>query len=782
MSESPPDSPGQSRLSFIPAGVQWWHWVIGFSLVLLITILAPRGKSPEFAHLTEGSISPTNVIAPMDFEILKAEDVLKEERDDAAAEVLPVVTQIDSVKEKHITELENFSSEFYHQMNGLPPSLLRVNSNDKRSLKTEDSLLLAKGSEKLFKRFGFRLSSETWNFLMKLYVMDRENKSGVYTQYFDVSMRAILLDLYAQGLLNSSKQSLAHYSGNVMLQSGGEEAVTPLNRLLTMEEANARLSILLSEWFTNKDLPEGVISVSYELVQPYISPNVFYDEAETKRRNETAISRVPLVKGFVKKDELIVGSNIRVTNDHIEKLNSLAIKHAEMDENQGGIGNYLQIFGHFLTGLMIIGMFWMYLALTKKQVWNSAKMMVLLAILIAGIHIFQILVPVRFELSRYTFPIGVGVMLIAILVDRGVALSGLVVMALIAGFLQGNDYPLVFSAIILGSAAAFAVRSVKTRGDVIKTSLYLAVAYLPVVAAFQFMRYESGIPLWMEWLIALGNAFLSPILVLGLVYIFEYLFKLTTDLSLLELVDLNRPLLRELAIKSPGTYHHSIMVGSLAEEAARSIGANALLTRAGAYYHDIGKMENKDYFIENQEAGSKNIHDRLSPEKSAEMVVRHVTAGIELAEKHRLPQQVIAFIPEHHGKTKIAYFFDKAVRERGDGKVEESNFRYPGPNPQTKETGILMLADVVEAATRSAEDHSAKELHSLVDNLIRMRMNDGDLDDCPLTLSEIVQIRDAFLRILSGIYHQRIAYPGQKKKMVADIEVNKPTEVVGEIE
>jgi len=204
-------------------------------------------------------------------------------------------------------------------------------------------------------------------------------------------------------------------------------------------------------------------------------------------------------------------------------------------------------------------------------------------------------------------------------------------------------------------------------------------------------------------------------------------------------------------------------VGSLAETAAREIGANTLLTRAGAYYHDIGKMVNKEYFIENQETGSRNIHDSLPPAKSAEMVISHVRQGLELAEKYRLPPQIRTFISEHHGLSRQAFFYAKAKDEKG-GDVDESLFRYPGPKPQSRETGILMLADTVEAAIRSMDDHSPAELTETVDNLIRVRLSEGDLDECPLTLREIGKIRDAFVQVLSGIYHQRIPYPGQESK------------------
>jgi putative nucleotidyltransferase with HDIG domain len=369
---------------------------------------------------------------------------------------------------------------------------------------------------------------------------------------------------------------------------------------------------------------------------------------------------------------------------------------------------------------------------------------------------------VKNDLPRHLFPAAVGAMLLIVLVDRSVALAGIVVMALIAGLIRGNDYPMAFSSVMVGGVALLAMKQVQTRVDVMRVGVYLLGIYLALLGAFHLAHFTAEERLLPEMAFASVNAIMSPMLVLGLVIVFENLFGITTDLSLLELVDLNRPLLRELAIKSPGTYHHSIMVGSLAESAAREIGANALLTRAGAYYHDIGKMENREYFIENQETGSRNIHDRLAPVKSAEVVIGHVKKGMELADKHRLPPQVKAFISEHHGRSRLAYFFAKAVNEEGE-EIDELRYRYPGPNPQTRETGILMLADTVEAATRSMSEHSIDDMRSTVGKLIRDRIAGGDLEDCPLTFKEIGRIQETFVQVLTGIYHQRIAYPGQEK-------------------
>ncbi len=754
----PPEDEKRFRIS-----VYWWHWLIGAALAVLLTLLSPRGKSPEFAYLTEGSISRDKIIAPFDFEILKPHEKLEQERNDAAANVRPVLTAIDTIKEVRKQELLDFAAESQKFLSTFPPSIFEEMDRDKSSLSLKDSVFFTNGSDRLFNQFGFRLSIDSWRFLIRLYDQDQKNKRGEYPLFFEKYLAGILLDVYNQGVINVPRDQLFHSSDTVMIQYASEESVKGLKRLLSPDESLEHISSLLKVLLDEDNLPPGAFSATYEILQPFVTPNIIYNDVETEDRRKAAIDKVPLARGFVKKDELIIDANIRVTPEHLDKLSSLAHKRTELEKEMGGVRALKQIIGQFILVLLVVLSLGVFIALAMTNIWRQWKMMLLVALVLALVHLFQALVPVKYDLPRYMFPAAVGAMLLAILVDRGVALAGVVALALIAGLIRGNDFPIAFSAVMIGGAALFAVRRVQTRGDVMRAALYLIGVYIPLVAAFHFVHFTSGQPLLTDLAIAGANAVLSPTLVLGLVIICESIFGITTDLSLLELVDLNRPLLRELAIKSPGTYHHSIMVGSLAESAAREIGANTLLTRAGAYYHDIGKMENREYFIENQETGSQNIHDRLAPEKSAAVVINHVPRGLELAEKYHLPRQIKAFINEHHGRSKLAFFYAKAVREKGED-VDETIYHYPGPNPRSKETGILMLADTVEAATKSMDNHSPEEIRETVSKLIKMRLSEGDLDECPLTLQEIGTIRETFVRVLIGIYHQRIQYPDQKSE------------------
>jgi hypothetical protein len=258
------------------------------------------------------------------------------------------------------------------------------------------------------------------------------------------------------------------------------------------------------------------------------------------------------------------------------------------------------------------------------------------------------------------------------------------------------------------------------------------------------------------------NSILSPILAYGLLIFYEKVFGVATDLVFLELTDFNNPLLRELSSKAPGTFHHSIIMGNLSEQAAKEIGANQILARVGCYYHDIGKVVSPEYFVENQ-LESKNKHEQLNPSLSAKMIIAHVKNGIKLAEKYRMPREIINFIPMHHGNTLVSYFFEKARTEEGtEESIHDYIYRYPGPKPKSKETGIVMLADAVEAATRAIEDPTPAKLETQIDEIIKSRFIEGELDDCDLTLKDLIKIKHSFLKTLVGIHHHRIRYPDQE--------------------
>jgi cyclic-di-AMP phosphodiesterase PgpH len=351
-------------------------------------------------------------------------------------------------------------------------------------------------------------------------------------------------------------------------------------------------------------------------------------------------------------------------------------------------------------------------------------------------------------------------MLLTIVFDSRVGFYSTVIMVLIAGALRGNDYTFTVTNLFAGALAVYTVRDIKNRSQIFRSFLYILTGYVITVLGFSFERFASWENILIELAFAGSNALISPVLTYGLLIFFERLFGITTDLTLLELSNFDKPLLRELSRKAPGTFNHSMTLGTLGETAAEKINANQLLTRVGAYYHDIGKTLVPQNFVENQ-LNNRNIHEDLSPEQSVKLIVQHVNDGIKLAEEHNLPKEIIDFIPMHHGTATMSFFYEKAKKLYGEEKVNINDYKYPGPKPNTKETVIIMLADGCESAVRSIEEPDAIKVENVIDNIIKGRVTEGQLDESPITFSDIKKIKEAFISILLGQHHKRIKYPKQ---------------------
>jgi hypothetical protein len=353
-------------------------------------------------------------------------------------------------------------------------------------------------------------------------------------------------------------------------------------------------------------------------------------------------------------------------------------------------------------------------------------------------------------------------MLLSIIFDSRVAFYCTVTMAFIVAGIRGNDYSIAFFSVIAGSLAVYTVRDIKHRTQLFRSIIFIFLGYFVSIIAMSLERYDSLTSVLNQLTMAAANAVFSPVLTYGLLIFFERFFHVTTDLTLLELSDFNQPLLKELSQKAPGTFNHSINMGSLAESAAEAIGANAILARVGAYYHDIGKITKPSMFVENQ-LGAENRHEKLSPKFSARVIAAHIKDGITLGQEFGLPAAVTDFIPMHHGTTRIGFFYEQAIRKRDDFEtVDEDEFHYPGPKPQTRETGIVMLADAVEASTRSIDNPTVQKIEERIDEIVKARFMDGQLDECDLTLRDITRIKVSFAKILTGIYHSRMQYPEQQ--------------------
>lgn len=370
--------------------------------------------------------------------------------------------------------------------------------------------------------------------------------------------------------------------------------------------------------------------------------------------------------------------------------------------------------------------------------------------------------PIQMSSTWFGIPLASGAMIVCVFMGITVAIPLSMVMAVSFAVIFGNSLPYFLYFMISGSMAAYWIQNCRERKVFITAGAKLGLLNILLVTAIDFYLADLSVPkLLYDWAFGFMGGIGAGIVTAGLVPLVEIAFGYTTDISLLELANLDRPILRRLMIEAPGTYHHSVIVGSLVEAAASEIGANHLLTKVCGYYHDIGKINKPLYFIENQQNG-KNKHDKLAPSMSGLILIAHVKEGVEIAKEHKLGQDIIDTIRQHHGTSFIRYFFDKAKQLKGEDQVHVDDFRYPGPKPQTREAGLVMLADVVEAASRTLDNPTPSRIQGLVQNLINNIFSDGQLDECELTLKDLHKIARSFNKILYGIHHHRIEYPEKR--------------------
>ncbi len=455
--------------------------------------------------------------------------------------------------------------------------------------------------------------------------------------------------------------------------------------------------------------------------------------------------------------EAIVRANQQIRAPEIERLTAYERQLQTLGLVEEGV-SFLPFVGSTLVAVLLLGLFGMLLFFFRPEVYTTFVWLLLLAALVTA----YFLVAWVIDLNRFApelLPIAFVSLAVAVLWDGRMALVLVLFLSLLTGTLDGfAQYGVVLTTATGGSAAALSVRAVRRRAQTWVFVAIIAAAYAAMIFALGLVESASAGTVLTRTFWGVANATASAILAMGFLPVFEWITRITTDQTLLEWADPNRSLLKRLAMEAPGTHSHSIQVANLAEAGAAAIGANGLLCRVGAYYHDVGKVLKPQYFIENQPEG-RNPHDKLKPSTSAQVVREHVTEGLRLARDAKVPKAIADFISEHHGTQRITYFYQKAVDEAGEADVEPAPFTYPGPRPQSRETAICMFADSVESATRVLQDATPQRVRELVHNLVDSKIRDGQLDDADLTLREVAVLEDQFVKIVSGMYHHRIDYP-----------------------
>ena len=505
-----------------------------------------------------------------------------------------------------------------------------------------------------------------------------------------------------------------------------------------------------------------IVDFSQQLVQP----NITLNRNETEERKRKAADKVEPVLLTVKSGEMLLREGERVTEKQLTKLKALQAQLEPGGRLHAVIGAAL------LLICLLVGSVKLSEVNIGRTVREQNRRLLFMAIVLAALLFVaqssSLLIEslaansasqITADSMIYALPLASGTMVICLCLGWELALAFSFVAAVCSAIIFQSDLTLFLFFLMNGSLGAYWIRNCRERKVFVKAGTKLGLVNILIVTAILIFKGEvTGLRLTWDWVFAFLGGIGAGIVTAGIVPLVEIAFDFTTDIKLLELANLDRPILKRLLLEAPGTYHHCVVVGSMVEAAASEIGANPLLAKVCGYYHDIGKLKKPLYFIENQSDG-KNVHDRLAPSMSSLILVAHVKSGIEIARDHRLGQTIIDTIEQHHGTSLITYFFDKAVQQKGEESVNIDDFRYPGPRPQSRETALVMLADQVEAASRSIANPTPSRVRGLVQNLINKNFSDGQLDHCELTLKDLHEIAKSFTKILTAMYHYRIEYP-----------------------
>ncbi len=695
----------------------------------------------------EGEIANETIIAPFTYDVVKMPDDLARERLEARSKVLLVLDWDQEATRKVRRALGEAKSALASAAgDSLPAALAAVLGAGR--LSAAALKVLQKSPRLVDAAYEGALHALDKGILATLVIRSSPERDQVQARF------------------NTRFDSYLVYDKDfATLRRNSAESPVALAEIPVKEEALEAIFRKLKE--DPRFDPAG-LNATYELLSAIVAPNVAVNEAETEKRRQKAAGDVLAVKGKVIKETEIVRKHQVVTDDIVERLYSLRKTEEQIDHRGESLRSRASNAGGLALVIIVLCFLAVYVARYQWKAVGTARRAVALATIVvfqaAIIRLALLVAPRVFESAgdagplvlEYVVPTSVGAMLAAILFDIRTSFVVSLFTAVLFGVSIGFNFQLFLLALLTGLAAGFLAKTFRYRWDFIKAIPWVSLVYAAVILIMQGLLSQFSPPVYLQNLgVALVNCIASVFLVMVSTMLFESVFDIATDMTLIELSDMNNPALKRLSIEAAGTYNHSVLVGNLAESAAERIGANSLRARVISYYHDIGKIEKADYFIENASANDKSRHARLAPSMSALIISSHVKEGVELAKKYKLPKIIRDAILQHHGTSTVSYFYEKARQMDPHNQVREESFRYPGPLPQTRENAIIMLADAVEAASRSLATSSPKLLRDLVKKIIRDKFASGQLDQCDLTLRDLDQIVEGFMPILQGIFHTR---------------------------
>lgn len=732
--------------------------IIGFLTLLILSVPQASFKGPTNYNIGD-PWKAEDLTASFNFAINKSAEEIQQEREAVRQTTSPIFhvdQNADIIMESRIDSVFRNMQPVLQQYAQWQNS--KINST---GTVTQDSLsyIQARSTSNL------AISDATWNALLENYwqVVNEdqqpETKTAPVTEFIGndlrSSMRSLVDELLVDGIINIDKSGQNNKEITIRDLEQRTEQNKNLANVRSLQEAREFASFRFT-----RNYFEDIANAGTEIFSQILKANLVYNESETQEKIEEALSQISSSKGAVAQGQVIIRRGDIVTKEKANMLQSLADARAQ---NASDLERWLRYGGDVLAILSILTIFFFYLYLYRRSIFENNSMLLLVLIAMSLICVSSAIVYELDNISAYIVPVAITPIILTIIFDSRVGLISTITLALLTGLINGNDFEYVTATTVACSLGLFSVRDIKKRSQFFFTTPGIVfLCYAIVIIGFNMTGFEG----WTELFSNLKFLIINAIFILftyPLILLFEKSFNVTTDFTLIELSDTNLPLLKELMTNAPGTFHHSLQVANLAEAAAGNIGANGLLCRVGSLYHDIGKMENPGYFTENQTGA--NEHDKLKPRMSALVIKAHVSNGVKLAEEHGLPELLIDFIKTHHGTSTIKFFYDKALKNADSEKdeIREKDYKYDGPLPRTKETGILLLADGVEAASRAMKDPNYQKLDNLINKMVDDRVYEGQLSKTPLTFQDLRAIKESFLNILVGIYHSRVEYPEDKK-------------------
>jgi putative nucleotidyltransferase with HDIG domain len=690
-----------------------------FTIVVIVLLLPREGKF-KYEFQKGKPWRHETLMAPYDFPIYKSQKQVKEERDSILENTPPYFkwdttvyeTQLNSFKEKYDEQYEEFITGLKEEEN-IANWRLRIMDNASRK----------------YREYVVKLLDE-------VYKKGIVGASEVNASLTDDSRIVVLRDNVAEEL-NFDEVYLQKAAYKYILKESQDY-------LDTLNKKNQVRSGKLLNYLKDYSLYE------------FVKPNLQYDSETTERVKESKLENISLTKGMVQAGERIISKGEVVDSQTFQIIESLK---KEYEQKLGGAHQSSMIlFGQIIfvfAAIFVLYLFFYHFRIEILQ--DNVKAAFILILVILMFLVSSVTIRLRPD-AVYLIPFGILAIMIRSFYDARLALFIHIITVLLVGFFAPNSFEFVFLNFIAGIVAIFSLTSLNRRGKLFLSAALIVISYCFVY--FGLAITQEGNVRNIEWM-NFAYFGINGAMVLAaypLIYVFEKTFGFLSDVTLMELSDTNQPLLRQLSEKAPGTFQHSLQVANLAETAVYQIGGNSLLVRTGALYHDIGKMESPVYFIENQ-SPDFNPHEQIDSEESARIIIGHVKKGVEIASKYNLPAPIVDFIRTHHGTSKVQYFYKKYLQNSEDEEIDDSQFTYPGPKPFSKEMAVLMMADSVEAASRSYSNLNEKVINNLVDNIIDAQLKDGQFENVDVTFRDITIIKGIFKKKLQNFYHARIKYP-----------------------